>query len=199
MKHVLGRDTPNWRLKNACPACMYKLEGEPPLVLPLLTTMDGNNSLKRFHRRERTEEGSAGASKEREDSRQVPGDYYLSPEEVNEWGKEELEELLKGFTPDPVRFTGRESHLILTHLLGLGRRRRRMLRSMGEHEGARHGQGVGDVRRDGRLPVPVPPWLCVAHCRYDPQRRVVGVPFCFMPAGSEVFPERNMATLWSIE
>jgi hypothetical protein len=31
-KHVkvaLGRDTPNWRLKNSCPACLYKLEGEP--------------------------------------------------------------------------------------------------------------------------------------------------------------------------
>ncbi|KAJ7092254.1 hypothetical protein C8R44DRAFT_891296 [Mycena epipterygia] len=102
VKHLLGRDAPNWRLKNVCPTCMYKLEDEPVLDLPILTTMDGNNSLKRFHRRERTEGGAAGVSKEREDSRQVPGDYYISPEEVDEWGKEELEELLKGFTPDPA-------------------------------------------------------------------------------------------------
>ncbi|KAJ7430639.1 hypothetical protein B0H11DRAFT_1763763 [Mycena galericulata] len=45
---ALGRDTPDWRLKNACPACLYKLEGEPELEIPLLATIDGNNSLKRF-------------------------------------------------------------------------------------------------------------------------------------------------------
>ncbi|KAF7367089.1 hypothetical protein MSAN_00968400 [Mycena sanguinolenta] len=47
---ALGRDSPNWRLKNACPACLSKLEGEDPIPLPLLVTMDGNNSLKRFWR-----------------------------------------------------------------------------------------------------------------------------------------------------
>ncbi|KAF8212597.1 hypothetical protein K438DRAFT_1481765, partial [Mycena galopus ATCC 62051] len=48
VQKALSRDTPNWRLKNACPACMYKLEGENDLPLPFLATMDGNNSLKRF-------------------------------------------------------------------------------------------------------------------------------------------------------
>ncbi|KAJ7075730.1 hypothetical protein B0H15DRAFT_791447 [Mycena belliarum] len=101
VKALLRRDAPDWRLKNACPACMYKLEDEPPLLLPFLSTKDGNNSLKRWDRRERGEDGAAGESKERADSRKVPGDYYLSRDEVDLWGQEELEELMKGFTPDP--------------------------------------------------------------------------------------------------
>ncbi|KAJ7102996.1 hypothetical protein C8R43DRAFT_1092256 [Mycena crocata] len=84
---LLGRDTPNWRLENACPACMYKLEDEPAMLFPILTTHDGNNSLKR---RECTAEGVP-----------VPGDYWLLREEVDKWGKDELEELMKGFAGDP--------------------------------------------------------------------------------------------------
>jgi hypothetical protein len=99
VKAVLHRDAPNWRLKNACPACMYKLEGEPPLLLPFLSTKDGNNSLKRWGRREHTEDGSAGASTERMDDRTVAGDYYLTRDAVNVWAKEGLEDLLKGFVP----------------------------------------------------------------------------------------------------
>ncbi|KAJ7872565.1 hypothetical protein B0H13DRAFT_2349438 [Mycena leptocephala] len=103
---ALGRSTPNWRLKNACPACLYKLEGEPALEIPILTTVDGNNSLSRYELREREEvceDGSTapGASKERPDNRTVPGDYYLSREEVNKWAKEGLEDLMKGFDPGP--------------------------------------------------------------------------------------------------
>lgn len=102
---ALGRDTPNWRLTNACPACMYKLEGETPIPLPFLATIDGNNSLKRFWWREREEfdaDGKAvpGASRERFDNRVAPGDYYLSREEVDKWSKEGLEDLMRGFVPD---------------------------------------------------------------------------------------------------
>ncbi|KAJ7768412.1 hypothetical protein B0H16DRAFT_1307963 [Mycena metata] len=99
--HVaLGRDTPDWRLGNACPACLYKLEGEEVLEIPVLTTMDSNNSLKRFERRERTAGIAPGPSQEQEDERKVPGDYYLSREEVDRWGKDQLDELMKGFVPD---------------------------------------------------------------------------------------------------
>ncbi|KAJ7751846.1 hypothetical protein B0H14DRAFT_3096830 [Mycena olivaceomarginata] len=104
-KHVraaLGRDAPNWRLKNACPACMYKLEGEAPLTLPLITTQDGNNSMKRFLRREREEvlpgiTAAPGASKERKDNRVAPGDFFLPWEDVNEWGDEGMDVLMRGF------------------------------------------------------------------------------------------------------
>ncbi|KAJ6447960.1 hypothetical protein C8R45DRAFT_1115598 [Mycena sanguinolenta] len=98
---ALGCDAPNWRLKNACPVCLYKLEGEPSLRLPLLTTMDGNNSLSRFELRERDihADGNTvpGMSKERRDDRTAPVDYYLSREEVDEWAKDGLEDLMKGF------------------------------------------------------------------------------------------------------
>ncbi|KAF7348117.1 hypothetical protein MSAN_01764300 [Mycena sanguinolenta] len=104
MQVALGRDTPNWRLKNACPACLYKLEGEEAIPLPFLATFDGNNSLKRFWRREREvvqADGRAipGASKEQRDNRTAPGDYYIPRAEVDKWAKEGVEELIKGFVP----------------------------------------------------------------------------------------------------
>ncbi|KAJ7254118.1 hypothetical protein B0H12DRAFT_1003455, partial [Mycena haematopus] len=104
VQRALGRDTPDWRLKNACPSCLYKLEGEAAIPLPFLATIDGNNSLKRFWRREREEVGedgrmAPGASKERHDNRVAPGDYYLTREEVDAWSKEGLEELMKEFVP----------------------------------------------------------------------------------------------------
>ncbi|KAF7359988.1 hypothetical protein MVEN_00725800 [Mycena venus] len=107
VKAALGRDTSNWRLKNACPACLYKLEGEDELLLPVLTTQDGNNSLSRHGQMERTEyegseeDASAARSRAREDDRQVPGDYYLSRSEVDKWATEGLEELMKGHSSDP--------------------------------------------------------------------------------------------------
>lgn len=102
---ALGRDTPNWRLKNACPPCLYKLEGEPCLEIPLMATFDGNNSLSRFERRERVEvdaDGTCvpGTSKERLNNRVASGDYYLPREEVNKWAKEGMEDLMKSFTPE---------------------------------------------------------------------------------------------------
>ncbi|KAJ7795923.1 hypothetical protein B0H14DRAFT_3093466 [Mycena olivaceomarginata] len=89
--------------RNACPACMYKLEGEQKLTLPFIATQDGNNSLKRFYRREREylSDGTAipGASKERRDLRQAPGDHYLPRSDVEEWAKEETNEVMRGFQP----------------------------------------------------------------------------------------------------
>ncbi|KAF8144514.1 hypothetical protein K438DRAFT_1910939 [Mycena galopus ATCC 62051] len=101
---ALSRDTPNWRLKNACPACMYKLEGEKDLPLPFLATMDGNNSLKRFWRRRGEKFGAdgrtvPGESKERDDNRIVPGDYYLPRMEVDAWAKDGADELMRSFEP----------------------------------------------------------------------------------------------------
>ncbi|KAI6010143.1 hypothetical protein BKA83DRAFT_4467612 [Pisolithus microcarpus] len=48
LKKVLGRDTDNWRMRNNCPACFYKLEDEPALDFDWLVSIDGNNSLKRW-------------------------------------------------------------------------------------------------------------------------------------------------------
>jgi hypothetical protein len=104
MKAALRRDIPNWRLKNACPACLYELEGEPKLKRRVIVTQDGNNSLKRFGRRERVVrfDGTVvpGASKERYDHRQAPGDVFLPRADVDEWAKDEVDELMKGFEPE---------------------------------------------------------------------------------------------------
>ncbi|KAF8178793.1 hypothetical protein K438DRAFT_1908375 [Mycena galopus ATCC 62051] len=104
VKAALGRNTLDWRLRNACPACLYKLEGEADIPLPFLATIDGNNSLKRFWQRERDTDladgtTAPGASKERQDDRWAGGDYYLPRDEVDKWAKEGLDELMKEFVP----------------------------------------------------------------------------------------------------
>ena len=98
---ALERGSSDWRLRNACPACCYKLKGEPAQIFEMLVTMDGNDSLKRILRRkpatELGEEGNVplvGESRELADSRQVGGGYYLSRERVDRWAKEVVEELL---------------------------------------------------------------------------------------------------------
>ncbi|KAJ7693724.1 hypothetical protein B0H14DRAFT_3531072 [Mycena olivaceomarginata] len=98
---ALGHDIPNWRLKNACPTCLYELEGEPKLKRRVIVTQDGNNSLKQFGCRERVVrfDGTVvpGASKERYDHRQAPEDFFLPRSDIEEWAKDEVDELIKGF------------------------------------------------------------------------------------------------------
>jgi hypothetical protein len=62
--HVNGAlepSAPDWRLKNCCPACTYKLEGEAELIFNMLVTGDGNPSLKRVLMKERGEFDDNGA------------------------------------------------------------------------------------------------------------------------------------------
>ncbi|KAF8572998.1 hypothetical protein K439DRAFT_1564199, partial [Ramaria rubella] len=86
-KRTMCRDTPHWCLKNACPPCTYKLEGEPALKIAMQMTMDGNNTQKRVERTVRHADGEGkiilSVNIERRDNRSVFGDYYLTPEEVN--------------------------------------------------------------------------------------------------------------------
>ncbi|KAF9245375.1 hypothetical protein BU15DRAFT_71124 [Melanogaster broomeanus] len=51
VSQALHRDSADWRLKHACPVCMYTLDGEAALKFKLLYAMDGNDSLKRVIRR----------------------------------------------------------------------------------------------------------------------------------------------------
>ncbi|KAJ7826212.1 hypothetical protein B0H14DRAFT_2368292, partial [Mycena olivaceomarginata] len=92
--HLLGRDS-KWRMKHACPACMYKLEGEDKLIFDMLTTMDGNDSLKRVLRRDRnsmTEDEAGepvlGKSKERVDNRDASDGYMYPRERGGAMGKD---------------------------------------------------------------------------------------------------------------
>lgn len=96
---ALGRDK-SWRLKHVCPACTYKLEGEDKLIFDMLTTMDGNDSLKRVLRRSKVDvdedgdEPTLGPSRERVDNRDAGDGYFLSREKVEEWSKARLAQIL---------------------------------------------------------------------------------------------------------
>ena len=49
---ALGRDSQYHRLRHACPACTYKLQGGAELIFQMLVTMEGNDSLKQILRRD---------------------------------------------------------------------------------------------------------------------------------------------------
>jgi hypothetical protein len=85
---ALGRDTPAWRMKNACPACQYKLHDEPKLHFSMLIAMDGNNSAKRIPRRMTKDDGTTLLVAERIDTREGGGDYFLSRKNVDKWAEE---------------------------------------------------------------------------------------------------------------
>ncbi|KAG2120042.1 hypothetical protein DEU56DRAFT_928749 [Suillus clintonianus] len=81
LRTALKRDTPNWRLLNACPACFYKLEDEPDLPFDWLVTMDGNNSLKRW-------DSTIYGTNARLDSRKVQSDIWIDPDTVDKFNGE---------------------------------------------------------------------------------------------------------------
>ncbi|KAJ6450265.1 hypothetical protein C8R45DRAFT_1057216 [Mycena sanguinolenta] len=68
------------------------------LIFSMLTTMGGNDSLKRVLRRSKTDgsedEPTVGPSIEREDSRDCGEDYFLTREQVDRWAKERVAEIL---------------------------------------------------------------------------------------------------------
>ncbi|PSS29557.1 hypothetical protein PHLCEN_2v2956 [Hermanssonia centrifuga] len=73
---ALGHNVPDWRMKNTCAPCNYKLEDEPELNPSQLLAMDGNNSAKRVM--------SAGV----EDTARFDSDYFLSREQVDRFKDE---------------------------------------------------------------------------------------------------------------
>ncbi|KAH7908461.1 hypothetical protein BJ138DRAFT_1115822 [Hygrophoropsis aurantiaca] len=85
---AIQRDSQDWRLKHACPACTYKLEGEDSLVFSMLYAMDGNDSLKRVLRRLIAEDDidDLGPSSELATSQCIGGDRYLPRDYVNQFG-----------------------------------------------------------------------------------------------------------------
>ncbi|KAJ2930481.1 hypothetical protein H1R20_g6616, partial [Candolleomyces eurysporus] len=94
VENALGRDVQNWRRRNACAGCTYKLKNEVALRFGMLVTFDGNDSLKRVARQaelsdtlSNSEEMPAHHSIERGDHRRVYGDFYLSREAVDRWDR----------------------------------------------------------------------------------------------------------------
>ncbi|KAG8704171.1 hypothetical protein FRC08_002384 [Ceratobasidium sp. 394] len=73
---ALGRDTPDWRMLNSCPACNYTLADEPSLKYSRLVTCDGNDSAKRC----------AGAGNA--DRRAYNSSYYITRDQVDKFKNE---------------------------------------------------------------------------------------------------------------
>ncbi|EPQ55524.1 hypothetical protein GLOTRDRAFT_75671 [Gloeophyllum trabeum ATCC 11539] len=76
IRTAMQRDQPNSELLNACPACMYKLEDEPPLEYSMMCEMDGNNSLKRI-------DAALRERQARTDTRRPRGPFWVGQEEVD--------------------------------------------------------------------------------------------------------------------
>ncbi|KAH9923875.1 uncharacterized protein B0H18DRAFT_878327 [Fomitopsis serialis] len=95
VKSAMHRDTPDWRMLNACAPCLYKIEDEPTLKYALLATMDGNQSLKLVDNMFR--HGTT-----REDGRSARTDIWLSPAEVDRF-KDEAGKIVHQTADDPGR------------------------------------------------------------------------------------------------
>ncbi|OCH83864.1 hypothetical protein OBBRIDRAFT_815682 [Obba rivulosa] len=80
MSELLGRNTPDWRVLNACPACTYELDDETPLRFSRMICIDGNNSLKRM-----AKVGSRDVGDTRIFSQ---SDYYLPDDFVDQFAHE---------------------------------------------------------------------------------------------------------------
>ncbi|KAH9853147.1 hypothetical protein C2E23DRAFT_729387, partial [Lenzites betulinus] len=87
---TLGRDAPDWRACNSCPACCYKLDGEPSRTFSRMFCMDGNNSLKRMR--------PLGGRKVGDSRVFNDSDYFLSQDFVNGFANEVRS---KGISNDP--------------------------------------------------------------------------------------------------
>lgn len=93
MAAALGRDTEDWDIQNACPCCMYELEDELPLEHHILTTMDGNNSLKLV-------DESYRRGLERVDNRTGRSSKWLSPAYVDQYKDEVVSHIHSGATAE---------------------------------------------------------------------------------------------------
>lgn len=89
----LTLESPNELYAHACPACVYKLDGEETLDHSMLLCMDGNESVKRMRRVRRIgEESNKKDPKvrvvERYDDRTRGAAYFLEASEVDEFAHE---------------------------------------------------------------------------------------------------------------
>ncbi|KAG1784879.1 uncharacterized protein HD556DRAFT_1435328 [Suillus plorans] len=98
---ALRRGDPHWRLKHACPACTYKLQGEVPMKFSLLYAMDGNDSLKRVLKKSTQDDLDsddnsplAQRSSELPTTQVVGGDRYLLNEYIEQFARDSPADML---------------------------------------------------------------------------------------------------------
>ncbi|KAH7905207.1 hypothetical protein BJ138DRAFT_1018025 [Hygrophoropsis aurantiaca] len=92
VQEAIHRDSPDWRLKHACPACTYTLTGENELAYNMLYAMDGNDSLKRVVRRVSPEDDGdsemLAPSSELVTTQRIVGDRYIPRAFVDKFSKD---------------------------------------------------------------------------------------------------------------
>jgi hypothetical protein len=124
-------------------------------------------------------ETSATRSRAREDDRKVHGDYYLWRDEVDQWAKEGLEEMMKGHSSDPVCALSFSFFSSLKNILGMERGGGWLLRTMEQYARGDHFSSAGYVRRDWSFPVSVSAWLHASRVGYGSEWGAVSV---FIPS-----------------
>lgn len=108
---ALERDTPAWNITNACPACSYEVNDEPPLKFSRIISIDGNDSAKRVIRRGAPDlEGTLGNAVEWKDPRDGRAGIILRPEIVDVYAKDSVAMLghsnTLGVEPSPCEERG---------------------------------------------------------------------------------------------
>lgn len=95
VSQALGHTGPNWRARNSCPACHYKVEGEPELRFPFEVALDGNNSAKFV-------DPALRGGRERSDPRNGQSDIWLDEEYVDRF-KDEVQNARQRHHPTPAQ------------------------------------------------------------------------------------------------
>lgn len=87
LQKVLEHEDELYEVKNVCPPCMHKLEGEPQLEYSMMVELDGNNSLKHVLRNWFETDASGRRviveNIDRETGKELKTPMYLTAEEVN--------------------------------------------------------------------------------------------------------------------
>ena len=81
VSQALGHTGPNWRARNSCPSCHYKVEDEPDLRFPFQIALDGNNSAKFV-------DPALRGGRERSDPRNGQSDIWIDEQYVDRFKNE---------------------------------------------------------------------------------------------------------------
>ncbi|KAG1854028.1 hypothetical protein F4604DRAFT_1883367 [Suillus subluteus] len=92
VSQALGHTGPNWRARNSCPCCHYKVQDEPKLRFPFEIALDGNNSAKFV-------DPALRGGRERQDPRNGRSDIWIDEEYVDRF-KDEVKNARRSHRPN---------------------------------------------------------------------------------------------------
>ncbi|KAG0702088.1 hypothetical protein DFH29DRAFT_982445 [Suillus ampliporus] len=94
VSQALGHTGPNWRARNSCPCCHYKVQDEPKLRFPFEIALDGNNSVKFV-------DPALRGGRERQDPRNGRSDIWIDEEYVDRF-KDEVKNARRSHRPNTL-------------------------------------------------------------------------------------------------